>query len=127
MTLVPLFHVFLVPFLFSPLPPFLRYCQENPTTQGCVKPIADGSNTRPECDVQTGPKVGNCPVAGCMAPPTGCTMVREFARTSTGCCPKQCNFKDAAGKSCTSTTKPPIADGTMKPVCKYVWCVVCGV
>ena len=41
-------------------------------------------------------------------------MVREFARTSTGCCAKQCNYKDAAGKSCTGggTVKTAAAAGS---------------
>ena len=88
-------------------------------------PIADG--TRPvdpaKCDVKMGPTEGNCPVAKCMAPPTGCRMVREFARTSTGCCPKQCNYKDAAGKSCTSTTKPPVICGGCTD--KTLRCLAC--
>ena len=104
--------------------PLTAGCKTAPIADGTMKPpIADGTDTRPKCDVKMGPTEGNCPVAKCMAPPTGCRMVREFARTSTGCCPKQCNYKDAAGKSCTSTTKPPVICGGCTD--KTLRCLAC--
>jgi len=77
------------------------------TDKDCRKEFIKRLKQTRQCDPSTGPASSRtCPMAKCSAPPKGCKAVDKFEMTSSGhCCPRQCYYEDANGKSCSDSTK----------------------
>ena len=58
--------------------------------------VATASAMKPTCNVETGPKVGNCPVPKCTQPAVGCQFVTRYVQSDSGtCCPELCHTECA--------------------------------